>query len=136
LGLFSTQFQHFFGQFWRFSTNLRLSLAFFVLASKYQFLWFTPACHISNQIQREFLFNVRIATRAAFLASSPPRQKTNFYKPRRAVNLAAESEICNCCKMEIGDKLTLEKRYIRILLTPLHNKAVTNPFGFASRLIG
>jgi hypothetical protein len=36
-------------------------LAFFVLASKYQFLWFTPACHISNQIQREFYSNGGIA---------------------------------------------------------------------------
>jgi hypothetical protein len=36
--------------------------------------------HRTNRIQREFLFNVRIATRDAFLASSPPRQKTNLLK--------------------------------------------------------
>jgi hypothetical protein len=37
----------------------------------------------TNQIQREFLFNVAIATQNIFLASSLSRQKTNHYKPSK-----------------------------------------------------
>jgi hypothetical protein len=51
------------------------------------FFRFTPkptASH-TNRFQREFSSKVAIATQEFFLASSHPRQKTNLFKPRRAV---------------------------------------------------
>jgi hypothetical protein len=44
----------------------------------------------TNRIQREFDSNGGIAPFELALASSRPRKKTNLFKPRRAVNLAAK----------------------------------------------
>jgi hypothetical protein len=58
-------------------------------------------CSETNQIQREFLFNVRIATQEFSSASSPPRQKTNLFKPRRAVTSRRRKEACcQSCRRE------------------------------------
>ena len=63
-----------------FMAKTCILLFFLVSASKSRLLLITTTCTISNEIQREFLFNVAIATRDAFLASSHSRQNTNLLK--------------------------------------------------------
>jgi hypothetical protein len=46
----------------------------------------------TNRIQREFLFNNCIQSQNAVPASSPPRQKTNFFKPNSLLHQRA----CEC----------------------------------------
>jgi hypothetical protein len=61
-------------------TKICIFLFFSNLASKFSELLIRTICFFTNRIQREFLFNVAIATSGDFLASKHPRQKTNFSK--------------------------------------------------------
>jgi hypothetical protein len=53
--------------------------------------WGMLSLRATNQTQREFLFNNGIQSQNLFSASSPPRQKTNFLKPRRQTSLSLRS---------------------------------------------
>jgi hypothetical protein len=77
---FMTVFQQIFAPFCALMTKLCIFLFFSKLASKFQQLLIADYASETNRIQREFDSNVARATRAAFLASSHLRQKTNYYK--------------------------------------------------------
>jgi hypothetical protein len=70
---YSTDFCSFIAKIW-------FLLFFLVLNSKFTSLLIAVNVANTNQIQREFHSNVRIATFETSLASKQPRQKTNFLK--------------------------------------------------------
>jgi hypothetical protein len=85
---FLTHFQQMFAAFCvlmteaccHFAPPMCILLFFLNLASKLQQLLITANATNTNQIQREFHSNVRIATFETDLASSHPPQKTNLFK--------------------------------------------------------
>jgi hypothetical protein len=95
-GNLMTLFQQIFAAFCVFMTEICIFLSLYILASKSQQLLITPNATYTNQFQREFDSNVARATRDAFLASSPPRKKTNIFKLSHAAMLLSFADLLRC----------------------------------------